>query len=204
MRKHVLNGPGILKWLDVHPDDRKEIVPRYCCLDIEEDMFNLGSDSGYPEVFMRPQESLNIPFKYQSFKTTYEQDSSNPLGTKIKDVTRRVASDGQLPRSIKVNYPSVLTLYLTCLLYSWPANLQQCCRNINYPRPDKVEIIHFLVLSSPPKAMLGAILGVAIHSCNSKDTSTQVTSYKKLQFWSNWRKIFPGFGKNTIGITSTS
>ena len=91
----------------MHPDDRKEIVPRYCCLDIEEDMFNLGSDSGYPEVFMRPQESLNIPFKYQSFKTTYEQDSSNPLGTKIKDVTRRVASDGQLPRSIKVNHLSV-------------------------------------------------------------------------------------------------
>ncbi|XP_028394320.1 nephrocystin-4-like [Dendronephthya gigantea] len=69
---------------------------------IEEDMFNLASDSGYPEVFMRPQESLNIPFKYQSFKTTHEQDSSNPLGTKIKDVTRKVANNGHSPRSIKV------------------------------------------------------------------------------------------------------
>ena len=67
-------------------------------------MFNLASDSGYPEVFMRPQESLNIPFKYQSFKTTYEQDSSNPLGTMIKDVTRKVANKGQLPRSIKVSH----------------------------------------------------------------------------------------------------
>ena len=67
-------------------------------------MFNLASDSGYPEVFMRPQESLNVPFKYQSFRTTYEQDSSNPLGTKIKDVTRKVANNGQLPRSIKVTH----------------------------------------------------------------------------------------------------
>ena len=67
-------------------------------------MFNLASDSGYPEVFMRPQESLNIPFKYQSFKTTYEQDSSNPLGTMVKDVTRKVTNDGQLPRSIKAGY----------------------------------------------------------------------------------------------------
>ena len=73
-------------------------------------MFNLGSDSGYPEVFMRPQESLNIPFKYQSFKTAYEQDSSNPLGTMIKEVTRKVANDRQLPRSIKVSHVWLFTV----------------------------------------------------------------------------------------------
>ena len=90
----------------------KTYIPVFCYLDIEEDMFNLASDSGYPEVFMRPQESLNIPFKYQSFKTTYEQDSSNPLGTKIKEVTRKITNNGQLPRSIKVKHPFAFLYFL--------------------------------------------------------------------------------------------
>ena len=93
-------------------------------VDIEEDLFNFASDSGYPEVFMRPQESLNIPFKYQSFKTTYEQDSSNPLGIKIKEVTRKVADNGQLPRSIKVNLARPFTckdLSLYFQLYNFMA-----------------------------------------------------------------------------------
>ena len=35
---------------------------------LEENMFNLDTTSGFPEVFLRPKEKVNIPFKFLSFK----------------------------------------------------------------------------------------------------------------------------------------
>ncbi|XP_046850073.1 nephrocystin-4-like isoform X2 [Xenia sp. Carnegie-2017] len=66
---------------------------------IEEDMFNLATESGYPEIFMRSQETVNIPFKYQSFKSTSEQASSI---LHAKDENGRVVKKKELSYNIKV------------------------------------------------------------------------------------------------------
>ena len=35
---------------------------------IEEGMFNMDATSGKPEIFLRPKESVNVPFKFVTFK----------------------------------------------------------------------------------------------------------------------------------------
>ena len=35
---------------------------------IEEGMFNMDAASGKPEIFLRPKESVNVPFKFVTFK----------------------------------------------------------------------------------------------------------------------------------------
>ena len=39
---------------------------------VEEGMFNLDTASGKPEVFLRPKESIHIPFKFLSFKADHQ------------------------------------------------------------------------------------------------------------------------------------
>ena len=35
---------------------------------VEEGMFNTKSESGFPEIYLRPKESVNVPFKFLSVK----------------------------------------------------------------------------------------------------------------------------------------
>jgi len=35
---------------------------------IEEGMFNMDTPSGKPEIFLRPKESVNVPFKFLTFR----------------------------------------------------------------------------------------------------------------------------------------
>ncbi len=38
---------------------------------IEEGMFNTESKSGRPEIFLRPKEAVNVPFKFLSLKADH-------------------------------------------------------------------------------------------------------------------------------------
>ena len=69
-------------------------------------MFNLATESGYPEIFMRSQETLNIPFKYQSFKSTSEQASSI---LHAKHENGRVVKKKELSYNIKVKANDTIT-----------------------------------------------------------------------------------------------
>ena len=35
---------------------------------LEENMFDTASTSPYPQVFLRPRETVHIPFKFQTFR----------------------------------------------------------------------------------------------------------------------------------------
>ncbi|XP_048580949.1 nephrocystin-4 isoform X2 [Nematostella vectensis] len=75
---------------------------------IEENMFNTA-DTPYPEVFLRPGESVHIPFKFQTFRADHsvpEQGPSHPLRQNTLRY-RKFASvdDNKLqPRSVKVSF----------------------------------------------------------------------------------------------------
>ncbi|KAJ8319810.1 hypothetical protein KUTeg_001397 [Tegillarca granosa] len=48
---------------------------------IEEGMFNKKAESHYPEIFMRPKETVNIPFKYLTFTADQSVEPQGPVDT---------------------------------------------------------------------------------------------------------------------------
>lgn len=46
---------------------------------LEENMFDTASTSPYPQVFLRPRETVHIPFKFQTFRA----DQSVPEQVKV-------------------------------------------------------------------------------------------------------------------------
>ena len=38
---------------------------------VEEGMFSTQSKSGFPELFLRPKESVNVPFKFLTFRADH-------------------------------------------------------------------------------------------------------------------------------------
>lgn len=49
---------------------------------LEENMFDDSSESLYPKVFLRPRETVHIPFKFQSFKA--DQSVPEQVSRKIQ------------------------------------------------------------------------------------------------------------------------
>ena len=45
---------------------------------IEEGMFNATAKSGHPELFLRPKESVNVPFKFLTFKGDHSVQPQTP------------------------------------------------------------------------------------------------------------------------------
>lgn len=44
------------------------ILIHVCSTALEENMFDTASTSPYPQVFLRPRETVHIPFKFQTFR----------------------------------------------------------------------------------------------------------------------------------------
>ena len=62
---------------------------------VEEGMFNTESKSGKPEIFLRPKESVHIPFKFLTFKADNRvqpqvghRNNTNLLLAKILIITK--------------------------------------------------------------------------------------------------------------------
>ncbi|XP_068699711.1 nephrocystin-4-like [Montipora foliosa] len=76
---------------------------------LEENMFDASSDSSYPKVFLRPRETVHIPFKFQTFRADHsvpEQGPSHPLKQKTQTYLKTDNSgDNDLKtRQIKVSF----------------------------------------------------------------------------------------------------
>ncbi|KAL4221030.1 Nephrocystin-4 [Mactra antiquata] len=74
---------------------------------IEEGMFNRESKSHHPEVFLRPKETVNIPFKYISFlaeQSVKPQGPMDPYRQTMKSKTRQ--NDALKPKTVKIFFKS--------------------------------------------------------------------------------------------------
>ena len=72
---------------------------------IEENMFNRETKSHYPEVFLRPKETINIPFKYLSFladQSVKPQGPVDPFRQEMKTKARTL--DALRTKAIKVHF----------------------------------------------------------------------------------------------------
>lgn len=74
---------------------------------LEENMFDASSTSPYPQVFLKPRETVHIPFKFQTFRADQsvpEQGPSHPLKQQTQTYLKTSTSqDNNLkPRQIKV------------------------------------------------------------------------------------------------------
>ena len=70
---------------------------------VEEDMFNKEATSQYPQVFLRPKETVQIPFKYLTFLTD-NSVQNGPLDSDkaLKDDTRRKTMQPLQTRFVRV------------------------------------------------------------------------------------------------------
>ncbi|XP_013402548.1 nephrocystin-4 isoform X2 [Lingula anatina] len=72
---------------------------------LEEAMFNLQSSSQYPQVFLRPKETLNIPFKYLSYRADHSvqpQGPINPFHAQFQQSSRQ--EDALATKVVKVYF----------------------------------------------------------------------------------------------------
>ncbi|KAK2557771.1 Nephrocystin-4 [Acropora cervicornis] len=76
---------------------------------LEENMFDDSSDSLFPKVFLRPRETVHIPFKFQSFKADQsvpEQGPSHPIKQQTLTYRKTLTSESNdlKARQIKVSF----------------------------------------------------------------------------------------------------
>ena len=73
---------------------------------VEEGMFNTETKSGRPEIFLRPKESVNVPFKFLSYKAdhaVHPQAPSDPFKQKKKPQFQK-REDPLQSRVVKVSH----------------------------------------------------------------------------------------------------
>ncbi|KAJ7394786.1 Nephrocystin-4 [Desmophyllum pertusum] len=76
---------------------------------LEENMFDTASTSPYPQVFLRPRETVHIPFKFQTFRADQsvpEQGPSHPLKQQTQTYLKTSTSEENnlKPRQVKVSF----------------------------------------------------------------------------------------------------
>ena len=67
-------------------------------------MFNRETKSHYPEVFLRPKESVNIPFKYLTFAADQSVKPQGPVDPFRQEVkTKPRTMDALKTKAVKVH-----------------------------------------------------------------------------------------------------
>ena len=95
-------------------------------------MFNRETKSHYPEVFLRPKETINIPFKYLSYaadQSVKPQGPVDPFRQEMKTKARQL--DALKTKAIKVSDNTLCgnysTIFLFATLHSWGSTLKMIC-----------------------------------------------------------------------------
>lgn len=76
---------------------------------LEENMFDSSSTSPYPQLFLKPRETVHVPFKFQTFRADHsvpEQGPSHPLKQQAQTYLKTSTSEDNniKPRQIKVSF----------------------------------------------------------------------------------------------------
>uniref|UniRef100_A0A452HX01 Uncharacterized protein n=1 Tax=Gopherus agassizii TaxID=38772 RepID=A0A452HX01_9SAUR len=76
---------------------------------VEEDMFHL-QDNLMPQVYLRPRETIHIPFKYQTFSVDHAQGPAELRFNKDPEAAPPWKSSDMLTKRIKVTEPTVVNV----------------------------------------------------------------------------------------------